>query len=117
MKEKITEEYEKFENIMKGTDNQLCTLMLTDIMASMLKMSNDEDGNVIRDYSRFDDLVKNVKDLLDSVGHIPEDLDLMEAIQGDIDGIKRIKDECSYSMRTLSWIKDDLLNEEEEKNA
>ena len=36
MKEKITEEYEKFENIMKGTDNQLCALMLTDIMASLI---------------------------------------------------------------------------------
>lgn len=117
MKEKITEEYEKFENIMKGTDNQLCTLMLTDIMASLVGISKDEEGNATKDYSKFDDLVKNVKDLLDSVGHIPEDLDLMESIQDDIDGIKRIKDECSYSMRTLSWVKDDLLNEEEEKDA
>ena len=33
MKEKITEEYEKFENIMKGIDNKQCALMLTDIMA------------------------------------------------------------------------------------
>ena len=32
MKEKIAEEYKKFETIAKGLDNQLCTLLLTDIM-------------------------------------------------------------------------------------
>ena len=42
MKEKITEEYEKFENIMKGIDNHLCALMLTDIMASLTTFYKDD---------------------------------------------------------------------------
>ena len=45
MKEKITEEYEKFENIMKGTDNQLCALILTDIMASLTTVYKDDKGH------------------------------------------------------------------------
>ena len=38
MKEKITEEYEKFETIAKGLDNQLCALLLTDIVASLVNV-------------------------------------------------------------------------------
>ena len=116
MKEKITEEYEKFENIMKGIDNHLCALMLTDIMASLTTVYKDDKGEINKDYTEFDNMVKNIKELLDSVDTIPT-IDLIRATQENLDSIKRITDECKYSMRTLSWIKNDLLKEEDVKKG
>lgn len=121
MKEAITEEYEKFETIMKGADNQLCALILTDIMASLTNVYKDDKGEIIKDYKKFDDMVKNIKELLDSISNIPA-INLVTATQNNIDSIKNITDECKYSMRTLSWVRDSLLNKEnieegEEKDA
>lgn len=116
MKEKITEEYEKFENIMKGTDNQLCALILTDIMASLTTVYKDDKGKVNKDYTEFDNMVKSIKELLDSIDTIPT-IDLVRVTQENLDSIKRIIDECKYSMRTLSWIKDDLSKEEDVKKG
>ena len=116
MKEKITEEYEKFENIMKGKDNQLCALILTDIIASLITVYKDDKGEINKDYTKFDNMVKNIKELLNSVDTIPT-IDLIGATQENLDSIKRITDECKYSMRTLSWIKNDLLKEEDIKKG
>ena len=116
MKEKITEEYEKFENIMKGIDNHLCALMLTDIMASLTTVYKDDKGKVNKDYTEFDNMVKSIKELLDSIDTIPT-IDLVRVTQENLDSIKRIIDECKYSMRTLSWIKNDLLKEEDVKKG
>lgn len=116
MKEKITEEYERFENIMKGTDNQLCALILTDIMASLTTVYKDDKGEVNKDYTEFDNMVKNIKELLNGIDTIPT-IDLIEVIQENLDSIKGIIDECKYSMRTLSWIKNDLLKEKDVKKG
>ena len=116
MKEKITEEYEIFENIMKGTDNQLCALILTDIMASLTTVYKDDKGEINKDYTEFDNMVKNIKELLNSIDTIPT-IDLIRVTQENLDGIKRIIDECKYSMRTLSWIKNDLLKDEDVKKG
>ena len=116
MKEKITEEYERFENIMKGTDNQLCALILTDIMASLTTVYKDDKGEVNKDYTEFDNMVKNIKELLNSIDTIPT-IDLIKVIQENLDSIKGIIDECKYSMRTLSWIKNDLLKEKDVKKG
>ena len=116
MKEKITEEYERFENIMKGTDNQLCALILTDIMASLTTVYKDDKGEVNKDYTEFDNMVKNIKELLNSIDTIPT-IDLIKVIQENLASIKGIIDECQYSMRTLSWIKNDLLKDEDVKKG
>ena len=116
MKEKITEEYERFENIMKGTDNQLCALILTDIMASLTTVYKDDKGEVNKDYTEFDNMVKNIKELLNSIDTIPT-IDLIKVIQENLDSIKGIIDECKYSIRTLSWIKNDLLKEKDVKKG
>ena len=116
MKEKITEEYERFENIMKGTDNQLCALILTDIMASLTTVYKDDKGEVNKDYTEFDNMVKNIKELLNSIDTIPT-IDLIKVIQENLDSIKGIIDECKYSMRTLSWIKNNLLKEKDVKKG
>ena len=116
MKEKITEEYEKFENIMKGTNNQLCALILTDIMASLTTVYKDDKGKVNKDYTEFDNMVKSIKELWDSIDTIPT-IDLIRVTQENLDSIKRIIDECKYSMRTLSWVKNDLLKEEDIKKG
>ena len=115
MKEKITEEYEKFETIAKGLDNQLCTLLLTNIMASLVNVYKDNKGEIIKDYSEFDALVTNVKELLDSVQSIP-DIDVRRAVKEDLEQSNRMYDECKYSMRTLQWIKEDLLKEDEDED-
>ena len=47
MKEKITDEYGKFETIAKGLDDQLCTLLLTDIMASLVNVYKNDEGEII----------------------------------------------------------------------
>lgn len=116
MKEKITEEYEKFENIMKGTDNQLCALILTDIMASLVTVYKDDKGEINKDYTEFDNMVKSIKELLNSIDTIPA-IDLIRTTQENLDSIKRITEECKYSMRTLSWVKNDLLKEEDTKKG
>ena len=111
MKEKITEEYEKFENIMKGIDNHLCALMLTDIMASLVNVYKDDKGEIVKDYSEFDTLVTNVKELLDSVQGIPG-INIRQATKDNLEQINRMYDECRYSMRTLQWVKEGLLKED-----
>lgn len=111
MKEKITEEYEKFENIMKGTDNQLCTLLLTDIMASLVNVYKNDKGEIVKDYNEFDTLVTNIKELLDSVQNIPN-INIKQATKDNLEQINKMYDECRYSMRTLQWIKEDLLKED-----
>ena len=116
MKEKITDEYGKFETIAKGLDNQLCTLLLTDIMASLVNVYKNDEGEIVKDYNEFDTLVTNIKELLDSIDTIPT-IDLIRVTQENLDSIKRIIDECKYSMRTLSWVKNDLLKEEDIKKG
>lgn len=111
MKEKITEEYEKFENIMKGTDNQLCALILTDIMASLVNVYKNDEGEIVKDYNEFDTLVTNIKELLDSVQSIPN-INIRQATKDNLEQINKMYDECRYSMRTLQWIKEDLLKED-----
>ena len=111
MKEKITDEYGKFETIAKGLDDQLCTLLLTDIMASLVNVYKDDKGEIIKDYSEFDTLVNNVKELLDSVQGIPS-INIRQATKNNLEQINRMYDECKYSMRTLQWIKEDLLKED-----
>ena len=111
MKEKITDEYGKFETIVKGLDDQLCTLLLTDIMASLVNVYKDDKGEIIKDYSEFDTLVNNVKELLDSVQSIPS-INIRQATKDNLEQINRMYDECRYSMRTLQWIKEDLLKED-----
>ena len=111
MKEKITDEYGKFETIAKGLDDQLCTLLLTDIMASLVNVYKDDKGEIIKDYSEFDTLVNNVKELLDSVQSIPS-INIRQATKDNLEQINRMYDECKYSMRTLQWVKEDLLKEE-----
>ena len=111
MKEKIAEEYKKFETIAKGLDNQLCTLLLTDIIASLVNVYKDDKGEIIKDYSEFDALVTNVKELLDSVQSIP-DIDIRRVVKEDLEQSNRMYDECRYSMRTLQWVKEGLLKED-----
>ena len=111
MKEKITDEYGKFETIAKGLDNQLCTLLLTDIMASLVNVYKNDEGETVKDYNEFDTLVTNIKELLDSVQSIPN-INIRQATKDNLEQINRMYDECRYSMRTLQWIKEDLLKED-----
>ena len=114
MKEKITEEYEKFETIAKGLDNQLCALLLTDIVASLVNVYKDDKGEIVKDYSKFDTLVTGVKELLDNVQYIP-DINIRQTTKDNLGQINRMHDECKYSMRTLQWIKEDLLKDDEDE--
>ena len=111
MKEKITDEYGKFETIAEGLNNQLCTVLITDIIASLVNVYKDDKGEIIKDYSEFDTLVNNVKELLDSVQGIPN-INIRQATKDNLEQINRMYDECRYSMRTLQWIKEDLLKED-----
>ena len=112
MKEKITDEYGKFETIAKGLDNQLCTLLLTDIIASLVNVYKDDKGEIVKDYSEFDTLVNNVKELLDSVQSIPN-INIRQATKDNLEQINKMFDECRYSMRTLKWVENSLLKEED----
>lgn len=111
MKEKITDEYGKFETIAKGLDNQLRTLLLTDIMASLVNVYKNDEGEIVKDYNEFDTLVTNIKELLDSVQSIPN-INIRQATKDNLEQINKMYDECRYSMRTLQWIKEDLLKED-----
>ena len=71
----------------------------------------DDKGEIVKDYSEFDTLVTNVKELLDSVQGIPG-INIRQATRDNLEQINRMYDECRYSMRTLQWVKEDLLKEE-----
>ena len=90
--------------------------MISPLSSLLTTVYKDDKGEINKDYTEFDNMVKNIKELLDSVDTIPT-VDLIRATQENLDSIKRITDECKYSMRTLSWIKNDLLKEEDVKKG
>ena len=108
IKEIINEEYDKFNKIYEGLDKQLCTLCLADIMMSLVNIYKDDKGEIVKDYLEFDKLVENIKETLKTVSSAPN-LKLSEALKDNIDSTKKIREECLYSMRTLSWIKEDVI--------
>lgn len=125
-KKNIQEEYEKFETYYKGVERQLQSLVLTDIMASLMteeeKEIEDEDGNKktikVKKYDEFEKMVEQIKEVLDSVQGTPK-FNLDASIQSTLDSIERIRNEALISMRTLKWVADDVLKETEgvEKDA
>lgn len=120
-KKNIQEEYKKFETYYKGVERQLQSLVLTDIMASLMteeeKEIEDEDGNKktikIKKYDEFEKMVEQIKEVLDSVQGTPK-FNLDASIQSTLDSIERIRNEALISMRTLKWVADDVLKETEE---
>lgn len=125
-KKNIQEEYEKFETYYRGVERQLQSLVLTDIMASLMteeeKEIEDEDGNKktikVKKYDEFENMVEQIKEVLESVQGTPK-FNLDASIQSTLDSIERIRNEALISMRTLKWVADDVLKETEEveKNA
>lgn len=120
-KKNIQEEYEKFEIYYKGVERQLQSLVLTDIMASLMteeeKEIEDEDGNKktikVKKYDEFEKMVEQIKEVLESVQGTPK-FNLDASIQSTLDSIERIRNEALISMRTLKWVADDVLKETEE---
>lgn len=120
-KKNIQEEYEKFETYYKGVERQLQSLVLTDIMASLMteeeKEIEDEDGNKktikVKKYDEFENMVEQIKEVLESVQGTPK-FNLDASIQSTLDSIERIRNEALISMRTLKWVADDVLKETEE---
>lgn len=108
IKEMINEEYDKFNKIYEGLDKQLSTLCLADIMISLADVYKDDKGEIVKDYSEFDELVENIKETLKTVSSVPN-LKLSESLKDNINNIEKMREECLYSMRTLSWIKDDII--------
>ena len=120
MKEMIKEEYEKFEKIYKGIDKRLKELILADIIASMMteeeQIVKDEEGKEktikIKKYDEFDKKVFEIKELLQQVHEIPV-FDLKDSIQSTLEQSERMKEEALISMRTLSWVKNDVIDKED----
>lgn len=120
-KKNIQEEYEKFETYYRGVERQLQSLVLTDIMASLMteeeKEIEDEDGNKktikVKKYDEFEKMVEQIKEVLESVQGTPK-FNLDASIQSTLDSIERIRNEALISMRTLKWVADDVLKETEE---
>ena len=110
MKKQIAEEVGKFKTIREGTESQLLTLLLADIIASC--STKGEDDKI--DFSGFDVLAAQVKEMIVSVGALP-DLDLLTDVQSIVDNVKQIRTECDFSLRSLSWVQ--TLLEEENKDA
>lgn len=120
-KKNIQEEYEKFETYYRGVERQLQSLVLTDIMASLMteeeKEIENEDGNKktikVKKYDEFEKMVEQIKEVLESVQGTPK-FNLDASIQSTLDSIERIRNEALISMRTLKWVADDVLKETEE---
>lgn len=120
-KKNIQEEYKKFETYYRGVERQLQSLVLTDIMASLMteeeKEIEDEDGNKktikVKKYDEFEKMVEQIKEVLESVQGTPK-FNLDASIQSTLDSIERIRNEALISMRTLKWVADDVLKETEE---
>ena len=119
-KKNIQEEYEKFETYYRGVERQLQSLVLTDIMASLMteeeKEIEDKDGNKktikVKKYDEFEKMVEQIKEVLESVQGTPK-FNLDASIQSTLDSMERMRNESLISMRTLNWVKEDVLKEEE----
>lgn len=114
MKEKLEKEFKQFRTIYKGADNQLVTLTLTDIMALLLNITKDEEGNIIRDYSQFDTLVNDIKQILEGVTEKPR-INIADSLKTNLEQVEKMKKECEYSLRTLSWVLADVIKEENDE--
>ena len=120
-KKNIQEEYEKFETYYRGVERQLQSLVLTDIMASLMteeeKEIEDQHGNKktikVKKYDEFEKMVEQIKEVLESVQGTPK-FNLDASIQSTLDSIERIRNEALISMRPLKWVADDVLKEPEE---
>ena len=116
----IQEEYEKYETIYKGLTRQRQSLVLIDIMASLMeeeeKEIEDENGEKktvkVKKYNKFNKLVEQTKEVLDGVQGVPK-FNLDASIQSTLDSMERMRNESLISMRTLNWVKEDVLKEEE----
>lgn len=116
----IQEEYEKYETIYKGLTRQLQSLVLIDIMASLMeeeeKEIEDENGEKktikVKKYDEFNKLVEQTKEVLDGVQGVPK-FNLDASIQSTLDSMERMRNESLISMRALNWVKEDVLKEVE----
>lgn len=118
MRTMVKEEFDKFMEIRRGLDDQLCTLLLTDIIASLVNVCKNEQGEVIKDYTEFDKVVSNIKEMLNSVD-VPN-INLVDSVKQSVRHIEKMQTECDYSLRTLDWILGCVIPEmekEEEDNA
>ena len=111
MREQVEKELETFNKIYQGADNQLVTLVLMDIMATSLNITKDTKGNIIRDYAKFNTLVDNIKEILENINEMPQ-IDIINNLKMNLEQNEKLRKECEYSMRTLSWILNDVIKEE-----
>lgn len=113
IKESVLEDLNKFTNIIKELENNFIISLLADIIAKTA--TKNEDGT--KNYDNFDEKVKTVKTFLNNVNYNESDIpDLIKSVKEDMERIERTRTECSYSMRTLEWVKE-LIEEEEKENA
>lgn len=112
MEEKIKEELEKFTNIRESSTERLCVLLLMDVMRELVIVTREGDKEK-KDYSKFDAIVNDVKIMLESIT-IP-DVDTIASIKESVESVEHIQTECDYSIRTLTWMLEDVLNKDKEK--
>ena len=116
MKEILKEELEKYEQIYKGLDYQLCVTTLADIIAYLSKEKENEKGEKEISFEVFDDLANGIKRLIIDIKKAPE-VDIIKSLEQNLKNIQNAQIESSYCIRTLTWVLDDVLKGEEDKNA
>lgn len=103
MKIKVLDnEIKTYQRIYDNMDNTLATQVLADIIIAFRKV--DADGKI--NDTEFDNLVQNIKATLESVPSV-DNFDLAQNINDDLDVYRKAKDECIYSIRALSWVKEE----------
>lgn len=120
-KEIIQKEYDTYKNFYDGIKEQLQSLVLMDIIASLMTEEEikDENSNTtrkVKSFQKFDDLVEKSKNFLQSVVGTPE-FNLEQSIRETLDKVDNVKKETLYSMRILSWVNEEVLKEEGNNNA
>lgn len=120
-KEIIQKEYDTYKNFYDGIKEQLQSLVLMDVIASLMTEEEikDENSNTtrkVKNFQKFDDLVEKSKNFLQSVVGTPE-FNLEQSIRETLDKVDNVKKETLYSMRILSWVNEEVLKEEGNNNA
>lgn len=121
MKEQIKNELEQFNKIYNDLNNELSMSILTDIVGYMAEIKKENDKEVL-DFKILDESINNIKELLNSIPienikAIKDTETFKNTLKEDLEQNKRIYQECMYSIRTLNWILNDVLEGEEDKNA
>lgn len=113
MKKIIENEINLYKDFMKSTNRMLATRLMMDILSEYVSISKNDDGEIVYDYSEFENMLKDVKTAIESIAQFPA-TSLVDKADEDISIAKNQQLECQYSIRNFTWMLEQLEGSEKD---